>query len=52
MPFRAADLGYRYVDGNETFIALRAGQYYQESGNITFQFNQHMATDHLGYVSE
>lgn len=51
MPFRATDLGGLYVEDGENFTALRAGLYHGP-GNITLKFNQHIATDHLGYVTE
>lgn len=51
MPFKATGLSDQYVEDADNFTALRAGPY-RGPGNITLKFNQHIATDHLGYVTE
>jgi len=48
---KETDLADRYMDCAENFTALRAGPYHKP-GNITLKFNQHIETDHLGYVIE
>jgi len=53
MPFRASDLGGLYVQDGENYTVLRVGPYHgPRKTNITLQFNQHLALDHLGYVTE
>ena len=51
MPFKATGLSDQYVEDAENFTTLRAGPFHGP-GNITLKFNQHIATDHLGYVTE